>query len=76
MATNTQPTVTIHLTEWDAPRTVARKDYVTAKTKQLREFGYEDLSESHVSEQLDKILADDNDLTVIGMFMKDEIRQD
>lgn len=66
--------VTIHLAEWDKPRTVARKDYVTAKTKQLREFGYEDLSEADVSEQLDKVLANDSKLTVIGIFMKDEVK--
>lgn len=62
----------IQLSEWDSPRTVFRLDYVRAKTKQLREFGYSDLTEDHVSEQIDAILLD-KDLTVIGFFMKDEI---
>lgn len=52
--------------------TVSRSAYVKAKTAQLREFGYSDLSESAVSEQIDKILAGQK-LDVIGMFMQGEV---
>lgn len=53
-------------------RRVLRSDYVTAKTKQLREFGYPRLLESEVSAQLDKILAK-KPLNVTGKFMEDDI---
>lgn len=52
-----------------------RAAYVTAKTKQLREFGYA-LTEQHVSDQLDMLLAGKKlgtGLTVIGSFMEDEV---
>jgi hypothetical protein len=50
--------------------------YVGAKTKQLREFGYNDLKESEVMEQIRAIqqhLELGKGLTVIGMMMKDEV---
>jgi hypothetical protein len=53
-------------------RVVSKKDYITAKTKALKEFGYTSLTEKEVSEQLDKILKGE-ELSVIGMFMKDDI---
>lgn len=55
---------------------VERAAYVKAKTKQLREFGYSDLKESHVDEQITALLSGKefgDGLTVIGVFMKDEI---
>lgn len=55
---------------------VPRGTYVAAKTKQLQEFGYPSLSEQHVNEQIDALLAGktlSNGLTVIGGFMKDEV---
>lgn len=54
---------------------VLRKDYIRAKTRDLRSFGYSDLTEDEVSVQLDKILAgaDDNDLSIIGRFMQKDI---
>ena len=55
---------------------VSRKAYVAAKTKQLAEFGYSGLTEETVAEQLDAVLAGKKfgeGLTVIGMFMKDEV---
>lgn len=55
---------------------VTRAAYVRAKTKQLREFGYPSLTESDVNEQIDAVLAKKSfgeGLTVIGMFMKDEV---
>lgn len=69
-------TIKIRLTEWDKPRLVSKTDYIKAKTKQLREFGYEGLSEAHVTEQLEKVLAGhgSGDLTVIGLFMRDEVQ--
>lgn len=53
-------------------RRVLRSDYVRAKTKQLQEFGYPSLTEEDVDSQLTALLAGKN-LTVIGMFMKDEV---
>ena len=53
-------------------RIVAKKDYITAKTKALKEFGYTDLTEKEVAEQLDKILKKE-ELSIIGMFMEDDI---
>lgn len=53
-------------------RVVSKKDYITAKTKSLQEFGYTNLTEKEVSIQLDKILKGE-ELSVIGMFMEDDI---
>lgn len=55
----------------DQEKTVLTTDYVTAKTKQLREFGYTDLDAETVKEQLAKVLADE-EVNIIGTFMKDE----
>ena len=55
---------------------VTRADYVTAKTKQLIEFGYGSLTEAQVNEQIDAVLAKKafgDGLDVIGMMMQDEI---
>jgi len=55
---------------------VPRKAYVKAKTKQLREFGYAALTEDEVNNQIDALLAKKpfgDGLTVIGMFMEDEV---
>lgn len=46
--------------------------YIQAKTKQLREFGYTDLSEKNVMQQL-LALLNKEELTVIGMFMEGEV---
>ena len=54
-----------------------RTHYVKAKTKQLRKFGYANLKESEVDAQVTAILEGktlENGLTVIGGFMKDEIK--
>lgn len=62
----------------DRPITeVPREAYVKAKTKQLREFGYNDLTEEHVNEQVDAVLEGKKfgaGLTVIGVFMEGEIQ--
>lgn len=57
-------------------RKVLKTDYVTAKTKALQQFGYEDLTEKEVSEQVDKILANDENLNVIGHFCISDIDTD
>ena len=57
---------------------VDRAEYVRAKTHQLREFGYDDLTEKHVDEQVDALLqgkAFGKGLTVIGKFMEGEVIQ-
>lgn len=56
--------------------TVPRAGYVWAKTKNLREFGYDDLTEREVDAQITAILEGKEmgeGLTVIGAFMEDEI---
>ena len=55
---------------------VPRKAYVTAKAKQMREFGYPSVTEDGINEQIEALSAKKEfgkGLTVIGMFMKDEI---
>lgn len=55
---------------------IERKHYVTAKTRQLREFGYKDLTEQEVDEQITAALEGKEllkGLTVIGGFIKGEI---
>lgn len=53
---------------------VLKSNYVKLKTKDLIEFGYTSLTESDVSEQVEKILNNDSDLSVIGMFCKGDIK--
>lgn len=53
-------------------KTVATAAYISAKTKQLREFGYETLTEEGLRKQLIALLAK-KPLTVIGMFMESEV---
>jgi hypothetical protein len=52
---------------------VLKSNYVKLKTKDLIEFGYANLTEQEVSEQVDKIIKGDKDLSVIGMFCKDDL---
>lgn len=49
-----------------------RYKYCHQKCRDLREFGYNDLTVDHVYEQYDKVLAKDSDLTVIGQFIKSD----
>jgi hypothetical protein len=53
--------------------TVLKSNYVKLKTKDLIEFGYTSLTEKEVEEQVEKILANDGDLSVIGLFCKDDL---
>ena len=68
---------TIKIQRDDGIVTVAKSDYVTAKTKQLIQFGYDDLERSHVEEQLNLVLSGktrlDEGLTVIGKMIIDDI---
>lgn len=63
-------------------RRVRTKDYIAAKTKQLREFGYRNLSEDDVRAELKLILAGvrniggNGGLSVIGGFMVDDITEE
>lgn len=51
---------------------VLKSDYIKLKTKDLKEFGYTNLSENEVAEQVEKILKKEGGLSVIGMFCKDD----
>lgn len=53
--------------------TVLKSRYIELKTKDLIEFGYTNLTESDVAEQVEKILKQETDLSVIGEFCKDDI---
>lgn len=54
---------------------VLKADYVSAKTKSLQEFGYTKLTEEEVLDQVDKVLAGDTLLTVIGLFIADDLNK-
>jgi hypothetical protein len=57
----------------DGNQMVAKTEsYITVKTKHLRQFGYTKLTKDDVREQLGKLLRREP-LTVIGMFMEDDI---
>lgn len=53
-------------------RRVLTADYVKAKTKQLRQFGYGSLAEASVMSELGNLLAGKK-LGVIGQFMQGEV---
>ena len=67
----TDSIITINNDEYE-PIQVDRNAYVKAKTKDLREFGYADITEEAVSEQLAAALSGD-DLNVIGIFIKRDL---
>jgi len=56
---------------------VSRQHYIEAKTKDLIEFGYTNLTQEHVKTQLKHVLnGDDTALDVIGRFIKsDEVKE-
>jgi len=56
-------------------RIVAKSQYIILKTKALVEFGYSSLRDIDVANELEKIVAGRNDLTVIGLFCKDDISE-
>jgi hypothetical protein len=47
--------------------------YISAKTKELQEFGYTDLTEKTVAEQLEKMLKKEK-LNVIGMLIEKDLK--
>jgi hypothetical protein len=51
---------------------VLKSNYIKLKTKDLKEFGYTSLTENEVAQQVEKILKKENDLSIIGMFCKDD----
>ena len=54
--------------------TVFTQDYIRARTKDLIEFGYRELTEDDLAEQLSLYLAHkDSELTVIGLFLDGEV---
>ena len=65
-------TIKAKLPHFDKPGEIDRDQYVKAKTRQLREFGYNDLTEQQVDEQITKILNGEP-LDVIGLMMEDEV---
>lgn len=52
-----------------------RKRYCLSKCRDLREFGYTDLTIDEVFEQYDKVVAKDPVLTVIGTIIKDDFEK-
>lgn len=65
-------TIKAKLPHFSVPGEIDRDAYVAAKTKQLRDFGYGDLTEQQVDEQITRILTG-QPLDVIGMMMENEI---
>ena len=59
--------------ESDDLKTVLTKDYIIAKTNQLKEFGYDSLTEEGVREQLLNLL-NCKELNVIGVMMKEDFK--
>lgn len=77
MSTITLPETIKIILDDEQPVVVKTKDYIKAKTRDLKEFGYGTLTEEHVTVQLNLILANrKEDLSVIGRFMEDEIITD
>lgn len=56
----------------DEEKIVDKKDYIKAKHKQLKEFGYTSLTEDEVAKQLEKVILKEK-LNVIGMWMENEV---
>lgn len=53
---------------------VSKQNYIDAKTRGLREFGYDTLAEGEVSEQLNQVLSGGN-LSVIGHFIMSDLAE-
>jgi len=52
---------------------ISRSRYAAVKLKDLRAFGYSNLTLEEVQSEIDAVIADGK-LTVIGMFMQNEIK--
>ena len=46
------------------------QQYVEAKTKDLQEFGYPDLTQEHVRTQLEYVLTSRRPIDIIGSFIE------
>lgn len=66
------PEETIKINLDGETRTVPKKAYIKAKTGDLQNFGYTNLTEKEVEIQLEKILKGE-ELDIIGMFMESDI---
>ena len=55
------------------PITVNLDDYVSRKTRQLRQFGYPGLTEGEVRQQIELLAAGKKWTTVIGAMCEDEV---
>jgi hypothetical protein len=51
---------------------VLKSSYIDAKTKDLKEYGYTNITNEEVGEQLEKVLNGE-ELSVIGKFIEDDI---
>jgi hypothetical protein len=49
-----------------------KEKYIKKKLRDLREFGYPNLTEDEVRQQLEKVLNDEP-INVIGMFIKSDV---
>ena len=52
-----------------------KQRYISRKTKDLREFGYESLTRDEVEKCLDKVLSGEEAADVISMFIEDDIKK-
>lgn len=55
------------------PVKVCVMDYVAAKTKDLKEFGYTDLTEKQVTESVWRIVNNEKAKDIIDSFIKEDI---
>jgi len=49
-----------------------RSRYCSQKLRDLKDFGYDTLTLEHVQDQYDKVVAKNDDLTIIGQFIKSD----
>lgn len=68
--------INVQLEDDEHPKTVNRAHYVKAKTRALREFGYSNLTEGAVNEQLQAVLDGGSlrtgELDIIGSFIAND----
>lgn len=65
-------TIKINHPKYERPVDVSKDSFISAKWKDLKEFGYTTLTRDEVANQVEKILNGEK-LSVIGMFMKNDI---
>lgn len=63
--------VRIQIEEEGQEYTMLKSQYISLKTRALKEYGYESLDTKHVAEQLELVLdGETTNLTVVGQFIK------